>query len=107
MKTLSTTDPQAMKVMRRTSPRDKMKKLRKSYQQHVSHSEKAPPMSTTEHGIQREITIMKRCYHPNLVRLFEVIDDPQQEKIYISEYPDFYFDTSYGLAILMRRRTCQ
>ena len=94
--TLSTV--QAMKVVRRTSPRDKMKKLRRSYQQH-SHSEKAPPMSSTEHGIRREITIMKKCHHPNLVRLFEVIDDPQQEKIYIGEYQsviihNFYFHAS-------------
>ena len=94
MKTLSPLDSQAMKVVRRTSPRDKIKKLRKSYQQHFSHNEKAP-MSTTEHGIQKEIIIMKKCYHPNLVRLFEVIDDPQQEKIYISEYQknaDVHFD---------------
>ncbi len=65
-------------------------------------------MSTTEHGIQKEITIMKKCYHPNLVRLFEVIDDPQQEKIYISEYPrriHTFISTIYGLATLMRRPT--
>lgn len=85
---------QAMKVVRRTSPRDKMKKLRRSYQQH-SQSEKAPPMSTTEHGIRREITIMKKCQHPNLVRLFEVIDDPQQEKIYISECQSVIIQTGY------------
>ncbi|KAK2463207.1 hypothetical protein APHAL10511_004862 [Amanita phalloides] len=64
-----------------------MKMLRRSYQQYVSHNEKVPFMSTTEHGIRKEIAIMKKCYHPNLVRLFEVIDDPKQEKIYlIMEY---------------------
>lgn len=74
-----------MKVVRRTSSYDKTKMLRRSYQQYVNN-EKIRPMSTTEHGIQKEIAIMKKCYHPNLVRLFEVIDDPRQEKIYISEY---------------------
>ncbi|KAF8622768.1 hypothetical protein AX15_006853 [Amanita polypyramis BW_CC] len=70
----------AMKVVRRTTSRDKMKMLRRSYQQYDNHNQ---PMSTTEHGIQKEIAIMKRCRHPNLVDLFEVIDDRRQEKIYI------------------------
>lgn len=26
---------------------------------------------------------MKKCRHPNVVRLLEVIDDPQQDKIYM------------------------
>lgn len=33
--------------------------------------------------IRKEIAIMKRCAHPNVVRLFEVIDDPNTEKIYL------------------------
>jgi serine/threonine protein kinase len=33
--------------------------------------------------IRKEIAIMKKCSHPNIVRLFEVIDDPNQEKIYL------------------------
>jgi hypothetical protein len=33
--------------------------------------------------IRREIAIMKKCAHPNIVRLHEVIDDPAAEKIYL------------------------
>ncbi|KAF8633416.1 hypothetical protein AX17_004587 [Amanita inopinata Kibby_2008] len=75
----------AMKIVRRNSPRDRMRMLRRSYQQYISANsyEKAPPLSSTEHGIRKEIAIMKRCRHPNLVRLFEVIDDPQHDKIYL------------------------
>ncbi|TPX36258.1 hypothetical protein SmJEL517_g01468 [Synchytrium microbalum] len=33
--------------------------------------------------IQREIAIMKKCDHPHVVKLLEVIDDPAAEKIYL------------------------
>ena len=36
-------------------------------------------------SIQREIAIMKKCRHANVVRLVEVIDDPSAEKIFIGE----------------------
>ena len=39
--------------------------------------------------IRKEIAILKRCSHPNIVKLYEVIDDPAREKIYlILEYVD-------------------
>lgn len=34
--------------------------------------------------IYREIAILKHCTHPNITRLYEVIDDPTKEKIYMS-----------------------
>ena len=43
----------------------------------------------TMQKIRKEIAIMKRCLHPNVVRLFEVIDDPNEQKIYlVLEYVD-------------------
>lgn len=33
--------------------------------------------------IKREIAIMKKCTHPNIVSLIEVIDDPASDKIYL------------------------
>jgi serine/threonine protein kinase len=33
--------------------------------------------------IKREIAILKKCNHPNVVGLKEVIDDPHAEKIYL------------------------
>jgi hypothetical protein len=44
-----------------------------------------PPLSSTEHSIRKEIAVMKKCRHANIVRLFEVIDDPQQDKIFLGE----------------------
>lgn len=38
-------------------------------------------------NVVREINIMKRLNHPNIVKLFEVIDDPNDDKIYmVMEY---------------------
>lgn len=37
----------------------------------------------SEQKIQREIAILKKCVHPHVVRLQEVIDDPASRKIYM------------------------
>lgn len=37
--------------------------------------------------LEREVAIMKKIDHPHLVKLFEVIDDPDDKKIYmVMEY---------------------
>ena len=33
--------------------------------------------------MKREIAILKKCVHPHVVRLREVIDDPASDKIYL------------------------
>ncbi|KAI8348985.1 kinase-like domain-containing protein [Mortierella sp. GBAus27b] len=38
---------------------------------------------SNEQKIRREIAIMKKCDHPNVVKLIEVIDDPTAKKIYL------------------------
>ena len=50
----------------------------------------APPMTAqqeTESKIRREIAVMKKCSHQNLVRLREVIDDPASKKVYLGMSP--------------------
>lgn len=42
-------------------------------------------MRTTEDKIRREIAIMKKCHHLNVVRLKEVIDDPHNKRIFLSK----------------------
>ncbi|KAF9098834.1 hypothetical protein BGX29_007416 [Mortierella sp. GBA35] len=39
--------------------------------------------ASNEQKIRREIAIMKKCIHPHVVRLIEVIDDPTARKIYL------------------------
>ena len=36
-------------------------------------------------NVMREIAIMKKLQHPNLVRLHEVIDDDENEKLYMGK----------------------
>ncbi|KAH7341912.1 kinase-like protein [Rhizoctonia solani] len=43
----------------------------------------APHVSSTEAKIRREIAIMKKCRHENVVRLLEVIDDESNKKIFL------------------------
>ncbi len=33
-------------------------------------------------NIFREIAIMKKLNHPNLIKIFEVIDDPNNDRLY-------------------------
>lgn len=70
--------PQAIKVMKRIDPNNR--KLPKSNRLGV-------PVLTvqqeTESKIRREIAVMKKCTHQNLVRLLEVIDDPASKKVYL------------------------
>ena len=40
-----------------------------------------------ENKIKREIAIMKKCHHPNIVNLIEVIDNPNSQKVYLGNYP--------------------
>ncbi|KAI7893391.1 kinase-like domain-containing protein [Mucor mucedo] len=42
------------------------------------------PFSESEQKIRREIAILKKCAHPHVVRLREVIDDPASRKIYLA-----------------------
>ncbi|KAF5354671.1 hypothetical protein D9756_005376 [Leucocoprinus leucothites] len=79
----------AIKIVKRSNPRDKIKLLRRNYQQSETTfgTERPYPMNSTENSIRKEIAIMNKCRHPNIVRLLEVIDDPQEEKIYmVMEY---------------------
>lgn len=34
-------------------------------------------------NVEREVAIMKKLQHPNVVRLIEVMDDPKCEKLYL------------------------
>lgn len=42
-----------------------------------------------EHKIRREIAIMKKCTHPNVVALQEVMDDPNSKKVYLGTLKAF------------------
>ncbi|KAG6826378.1 hypothetical protein H0H92_016070 [Tricholoma furcatifolium] len=81
--------PVAMKSVKRDNPRAKqMRTLRQNRSLPTSeHTSVVDRLGTTEAKILKEIAIMKKCRHPHVVRLYEVIDDRSKEKIYmVMEY---------------------
>jgi len=44
---------------------------------------RAGPKNDKEEKVRREIAILKKCRHDNVVRLIEVIDDPASKKVYL------------------------
>ncbi|KAJ1967687.1 hypothetical protein IWQ62_001702 [Dispira parvispora] len=55
----------------------------------VLHAIPPPRRLSTRHSngqldkIRKEIAILKKCRHPNVVHLYEVVDDPSARKIYL------------------------
>ena len=35
--------------------------------------------------VYREIAILKKLHHPNVVKLYEVLDDPGEDNLYLGE----------------------
>ncbi|KAG6848787.1 hypothetical protein H0H93_014004 [Arthromyces matolae] len=80
--------PVAMKSVKRDNIRAKQfKKLRQQRLPTTAHTPLVDRLGTTEAKIRKEIAIMKKCRHPHVVRLLEIIDDRSKEKIYmVMEY---------------------
>ena len=77
-----------MKIVKRTNPRlDKLNRLRrKPLIPSSGHTPLTEVIGETERQIRKEIAIMKKCRHPHVVKLLEVIDDKLKSKIYLSEH---------------------
>jgi hypothetical protein len=52
----------------------------------LDDEERAVLHNASEQKIQREIAILKKCVHPHVVMLREVIDDPASRKIYMGKW---------------------
>ena len=52
-------------------------------------------LEDAERKIRREIAIMKKCRHGQIVQLFEVIDDQLKDSVFMSAFP---FSSSYSLS---------
>ena len=73
-----------MKSVRRDNPRaEQLRKLRLRRLPATAHTPLVDKLNTTEAKIRKEIAIMKKCRHPHVVRLYEVIDDRMRDKIYM------------------------
>jgi len=77
------------------------KKIRRRFYYRMALSHQQDAANPHMEKIKREIAILKKCSHPHVVRLKEVIDCPESEKIYISKlsinlnnYNNIYIYTS-------------
>ena len=81
---------QAMKSVRRDTVIDKYSRLKANRIVLTAPRPSKPAvvdkLNTTELKIKKEIAIMKKLSHPNVVRLFEVIDDRMKEKVYLGAF---------------------
>ncbi|EKM58652.1 uncharacterized protein PHACADRAFT_88772, partial [Phanerochaete carnosa HHB-10118-sp] len=75
----------AIKAMKRKNPKqDRMSLLRRSrLPRSPQHLSVANNLGATEIKILKEIAIMKKLRHPNVVRLMEVLNDNLKERIYM------------------------
>ena len=50
-------------------------------------------------NVQKEIAIMKKLEHPNVIQLYEVIDDKDSDKLYMGKnsFNNKFNMNSYGL----------
>ncbi|GBE87959.1 kinase-like domain-containing protein [Sparassis latifolia] len=78
----------AIKAVKRKNQKvDRMSMLRKRNLPNSPHLPLTDQLGSTEHKIRKEIAIMKKCCHPHIVRLLEVIDDKLNDRIYmVMEY---------------------
>ncbi|KAJ3302907.1 hypothetical protein HDV03_004479 [Kappamyces sp. JEL0829] len=69
----------AIKILDKNPKRRFQSKLSQAYKHQLKDSKMNPQMEK----IKREIAILKKCSHSNIVGLREVIDDPSSDKIYL------------------------
>lgn len=75
-----------MKSVKRDNPRAQQYRMLQKHRLPRSDNATTPladRLNTTEAKIRKEIAIMKKCRHPHVVRLYEVIDDRMKDKIYM------------------------
>lgn len=78
--------------MKRKNPKqDRMSLLRRSrLPRSPQHLSVANNLGATEIKILKEIAIMKKLRHPNVVQLMEVLNDNLKERIYMGTLPPLF-----------------
>jgi len=76
-----------MKSVKRDNARmNQLKKLRQQRLPASEHTPLADRLGSMEAKIRKEIAIMKKCRHPHVVRLYEIIDDRMRDKVYMGQF---------------------
>ncbi|KAL0576838.1 hypothetical protein V5O48_005135 [Marasmius crinis-equi] len=78
----------AIKAVKRDNPKAKRERQYKLLRQQnlparTDHVTVVDGIRTAEQEIRKEIAIMKKCRHPHVVRLYQVIDDRQNDQIFM------------------------
>jgi serine/threonine protein kinase len=80
------------RIARNNKKTENLERLRANNPARAPLSRTSDPMSlvdrrgTEEAKIRREIAIMKKCDHPNIIKFYSFIDDKLSANICLSEY---------------------
>lgn len=58
-------------------------------------------------NVRREVALMKKLVHPNVVRLLEVIDDPHNDLLFVVRYGTEQNKLSHVLQLFAGRGWCR
>ena len=58
------------------------------------NSSPSPDINSSLSRVYREIAILKKLDHPNVVKLIEVLDDPKQDNLCLGSYRAYIIENS-------------
>lgn len=95
-----------MKRIKRVNHQEKkMKSLKRNFQREAQKGN--PAMDSAMNSIRKEIEILKNSRHPNVVQLMEVIDDPTDNKVYLSKRFDWCITYQLKSMLFSSRKSCR
>ena len=69
------------------------------------NSSPSPDINSSLSRVYREIAILKKLDHPNVVKLIEVLDDPKQDNLCLGNYIAYNIENSLVIILVLLKDT--